>query len=133
MDISLIATLIKRLAAVCLASVVVWHVAQHAGRKQGRAIVHVSQPDVMVEVDDRTFHVGSLKHSPVICDLDPGPHRAEGWRNGRLIGERRFEVEAGREVVVRPSAIAESAAAREPIRSDLAVRTNSPEPARTRN
>jgi hypothetical protein len=138
MDISLIVTLVKRLGMAFLAFVILWHVAQHAGQRRGRAIVHVSQPDVMVDVDDRSFHVGSLTESPVVCDLEPGPHRAEVWRNGRMVGEQRFAVEAGQDIVVYPITVGAVASgpdrsADRAIDADLAVRTPRPSSDPTRD
>jgi hypothetical protein len=102
MDISLIATLLKRLGAICLALVIFWHVTQHAAPRRGKAIVHVSQSDVVVFVDHQNYHISNYAESPVVCDLEPGDHQAQVWRHGILIGEERFTVEAGEEVVVPP-------------------------------
>ena len=102
MDISLIATLARRLGAVCLALVIFWLVARHAGPQRGTAIVHVLQPNVVVAVDDRSYPVESIAQSPVVCDLEPGPHLVKVRQAGLLLGEEEFTIEAGQEVVLCP-------------------------------
>jgi hypothetical protein len=102
MNISLIATLLKRLAAVCFALVVFWHVAHQDPPQRGKAIVHVSQSDVMVLVDQKEHHVPTDGVSPVVCQLEPGNHWAQVWRRGVLLGQVRFTVEAGKDVMIPP-------------------------------
>jgi hypothetical protein len=102
MVISLIASLLKRLGAVCLAFVIIWHVTQHAAPRLGKAIVHVSQSDVVVIVDQRDYSVRTFAESPVICELEPGDHTVQVWRRGVLLGEEHFTVESGKETVVAP-------------------------------
>ena len=111
MDISLIATLAKRVGAVCLAMVIFWHVVRHAGPRQGTAIVHVPQSNVVVAVDDQSYHVESIAQSPLVCDLEPGSHVVKLRHGGLLLGEEDFTVEAGKEVVVCPFHRLEAAAA----------------------
>ena len=95
MDISLIATLARRLGAVCLALVIFWLVARHAGPQRGTAIVHVLQPNVVVAVDDRSYLVESIAQSPVVCDLEPGPHRGEGAVRRGVAGRGRVHRRGG--------------------------------------
>jgi hypothetical protein len=102
MDISLIATWMKRLGAVCLGLVILWHVSHPAAPRRGKAIVHVLESNVSVIIDRLEFLVPSLSRSPVICELDAGLHLAQVWRDGVLLGEERFLVEPGREVVISP-------------------------------
>jgi hypothetical protein len=124
MDISLIATLLKRLGAVCLAFVIFWHVTHHAPPRRGKAIVHVSQGDVVVIVDQLNYRVPTSSESPIVCYLEPGPHKAQVWRHGRLLGETHFAVGPGEDRVIpafdRPDADTDAAndrpvAAAEPI------------------
>jgi hypothetical protein len=109
MDISMIATLLKRAVAVCLAFVIFWHVTPHAAPRRGKAIVHLSQPDVLVFVDHVEYHVRSVADSPIVCDLEPGDHRLQVWRHGALLDEERFVVESGKDVVVSALAHADVA------------------------
>jgi hypothetical protein len=103
MIISMIATLLKRLGAVCLAFVIFWHVTQHAGPRRGKAIVQVPDTDdIVVAVDQRNYHVRTPEETPVVCDLEPGTHIVQVWRRGVLRGEEHFIIEAGKEVVIAP-------------------------------
>ncbi len=108
MNISLIATLVKRLGAVCLTFVILWHVAQHTGLRRGTVVVHVTQQDVMVDVDEQRYHVGSIVQSPLVCELEPGHHVAEVWRSGVLLGEESFTIEPGKDVIICPAGLAAS-------------------------
>lgn len=112
MAISMLATWLKRLGAVCLAFVIFWHVSQHAAPRRGQAIVHVSQPQVLVLIDHQEYFVPTFADSPVVCDLEPGEHRVQVWKHGVLLGEEDVQIEAGKEVVVSPfdgSAVAKAA------------------------
>jgi len=102
MVISMIATLLKRLGAVCLAFVIFWHVTHASAPRRSRAIVHVSQPGVMVIVDHANYRIRSIAESPVICELEPGDHRAQVWRDGVMVGEEHFTVEPGKDLVLPP-------------------------------
>ncbi len=138
MDISLIATLVKRLGAVCLAFVILWHVAQHAGPRRGKAIVHVLRPDVVVVVDHREYRVESIAESPVVCELEPGEHVAQVRHGAALLDEQSFTIEPGKDVIVclpdgRPAhariATARPASTTSPIpASGLAIDTRRPSP-----
>jgi hypothetical protein len=143
MNISLIATLMKRLGAVCLAFVILWHVAQHAGPRRGKAIVHVTRPDVVVVVDHFEHPIESIAQSPVVCDLEPGDHVAQIKHHDMLLDEQTFTIEPGQEAIVclsdhKPahSDIAEArpAPAAKPIRSaGLAIDTRRPRPNHAHN
>jgi hypothetical protein len=102
MVISLIATSLKRLGAVCLIFVILWHVVLHAGPQEGTAIVHVSRPDVDVSIDNRSYHVDSMEESPLVCELPPGVHEVKVSVDGLILGEESFTVEPGKEVVMSP-------------------------------
>jgi hypothetical protein len=143
MDISLIATLVKRLGAVCLAFVILWHVAQHAGPRRGKAIVHVTRPDVEVVVDHLEYRLESIAQSPLVCELDPGEHVARIRHGEHLLDEQTFTIEPGKEAVVclsdrKPAhtyiAEARPAPTAKPIRAaGLAVHTRRPKRDHARN
>ncbi len=131
MILTLIATLVKRLGAVCIAFVILWHVAHHAGPSRGKAFVHVSRPDVHVVIDYRDFPVESLDESPVVCDLEPGTHVARIKQGKIMLDEQTFTIEPGKETVLylrdhypRPVADAHPVPRSADIRSaDLAIGT----------
>jgi hypothetical protein len=104
MLISLIATTVKRLGAVCLAFVVLWHVGRHAGPQAGEAIVHVPRPGVIVSVDYRSYRIDSSADSPVVCELAPGTHTVKVLRDDLLLSEQDFTIEAGKQVILYPVA-----------------------------
>jgi hypothetical protein len=112
MNISWIAALVKGVGAVCLTFVILWHFVPHAGPQRGKAIVHVPQPDVMVEVDEQRYHVGSMEESPVVCEVEPGHHLAIVRGSGKLLWAGSFVVEAGEEVEVHADIRRASAAAK---------------------
>jgi hypothetical protein len=104
MLISLIATTVKRLGAVCLAFVVLWHVGRYAGPQAGEAIVHVARHGVIVSVDNRSYRIDSIGDSPVVCELAPGTHTVKVYRDELLLSDEDFTVEAGKQVVLFPIA-----------------------------
>jgi hypothetical protein len=141
MNISLIAVLVKRLGAACLTFVILWHVTQHAGSRRGKAIVHVYQPGIMVQVDQQTYHVGAIAESPVVCELEPGPHTVALWRSETLVGVESFAVEPGEEVVLCPHErqmdVASMDRSPQPVlgvdAASLADRSSRPDPGHARN
>jgi hypothetical protein len=105
MAISMIASLLKRVVAICLAFVIFWHITHHdrpAAARTGRAIVNVPASNVRVILDLREFAVGSPAESPLVCELEPGVHRARVLRGAVLLAEESFEVQPGREVEITP-------------------------------
>jgi hypothetical protein len=143
MDISLIATLVKRLGAVCLAFVIFWHVAQHGGPRQGKAIVHVSRPDVVVAVDHIDHPVDSTAPSPLVCELGPGKHVAQMLHGDSLLDEQSFIIEPGQAATVylsdhvparfRMAKAGPEETARDIRSTDLAVDTHRPRPNHAHN
>lgn len=102
MVISLIATTVKRLGAVCLAFVLLWHLVRHSGAEVGKAVVYAPRAGVLVSIDHRTYRIDSLKDSPVVCELNPGVHVVQVRRNELLLGEENFTVAPGKSVAVFP-------------------------------
>ena len=103
MVISFIATWFKRLGAVCLVFVVFWHLTSRDAPRRGKAMVHLALADhAMVWIDRQLYRIDSSKDTPVVCDLAPGRHVAQAWRNGFMEGEEAFTVEPGRVAIVGP-------------------------------
>jgi len=102
MVISLIATTVKRLGVICLALVLLWHLARLSGAEVGKAIVYAPRAGVLVSIDNRTYPIASLADSPVVCELSPGVHLVQVRRNELLLGEEDFIVEPGKAVSVFP-------------------------------
>jgi hypothetical protein len=139
MILSLIATLVKRLGAVCIVFVILWHVTDHTGPRRGKAVVHVSRPDVHVVIDYRDFPVASIAQSPVVCELEPGNHVASVRHGKVMLDEQSFSIDPGQEIVLHlEDHFPRSAASRPAPRSvdiksaGLAVETSRRRPGRAR-
>jgi hypothetical protein len=103
MVISFIATWFKRLGAICLAFVILWHLTAHGAPTRGKVMVHLKSADkALVLIDQRSYPVESGAQAPVVCDLAPGRHVAQVWRHGFLEGEEAFMVEPGRVAIIGP-------------------------------
>jgi hypothetical protein len=102
MVISVIATTVKRLGVICMALVLLWHLARLSGAEMGKAIVYAPRAGVLVSIDNRTYRIDSLADSPVVCELSPGVHIVQVRRDELLLGEEDFTVEPGKEVSVFP-------------------------------
>jgi hypothetical protein len=103
MVISFIATWFKRLGANCLAFVILWHLTSHDAPRRGKAMVHLASPDhAVVSIDHDLYRVNSAADTPVVCELAPGRHVAQVWRNGFLVGEQAFTIEPGRVAIIGP-------------------------------
>src|SRR5271166_2706242 len=92
--------LAKRVGALILGTVVLWPVAKHEDRSNGRAIVHVSAAPVDVTVDDAVYPIESLYQTPVVCELGPGCHVARMLRDGLVLYEEEFTITAGQDVIL---------------------------------
>jgi hypothetical protein len=92
--------LAKRVGALLLGAVILWEVSVHCGATQGRAIVHVSTPQVEVAVDSARYRIETLWETPIVCDLRPGRHSVRMFRSGRVVYEEEFTIAAGQEVIL---------------------------------
>jgi hypothetical protein len=95
----LIATL-KGIASLALGGAILTMVAQHSGRREGVAYIHVATTGVDVTVDDLVYRVASLEETPIVCALPPGPHALRMSRAGAALYEEQFVLEPGGELVV---------------------------------
>jgi hypothetical protein len=90
----------KPLAGLAVGSAILWQVAMHSGPPNCTAYVHVSSDRVDVIVDKTTFHVASRWETPIVCELSPGKHTLQMTRNGKMLYEEEFSLNAGGEVVL---------------------------------
>ena len=90
----------KAVGAVVLGGAILWEVALHCGPLQGTVYVHVSGGDCDVAVDDATYHVKTLWETPIVCELEPGRHIVRMSRDGRVVFEQEFSIDAGEEIVL---------------------------------
>jgi hypothetical protein len=93
-------SLARRAAAAVLGGVVLWQVAEHCGSTSSRAIVHVSNADVDVTIDDARYHVEAPWEAPIVCVLRPGSHTLRMLRGGRVVCEEEFALASGEERIL---------------------------------
>jgi hypothetical protein len=94
-------SLTQRVGGLLLGSVILWQVARFSMARRGRAVVHVSMPDVIVTIDDARYRVNKLWDSPIICELRPGRHTARMIQGGRVLYQEEFTIGSGEELVLR--------------------------------
>jgi hypothetical protein len=62
--------------------------------------VHVERGCGDLNVDDATYHIKSLWETPVVCNLELGRHVVTLSRDGRIVYEEKFSLDAGEELVL---------------------------------
>jgi hypothetical protein len=89
------------ISGACLfgAAVLSW-VSMNAGPNLGTALIHVTEPDVVVCVGDRTFVITDRRNAPIECDLPAGRHTLSMKRFGETLYQENFELERGGEVIL---------------------------------
>lgn len=118
MNISLMAVFAKRLMAVCVVSLIVWHVTHFGSAPRGKAIVYASRPNDVVVVNDHDYLVESLER-PLVCNLESGKHLLRVKRGQLLIAEEEFTIEPDKEVILIPRVRINLASPRTPPKPDL--------------
>lgn len=105
---------------VCvLAGTMLWWIAAQAGESTGTVTVHVTTPDVVVEVGDVTFKVGSNNYTPFVCELPTGEHQITMRRGNTVLYSDTFKLEGGEDQILTtwrmpaPMDMAQAEAARE--------------------
>jgi hypothetical protein len=91
---------LKMLSALALGGAVLWEVALHCGPPHGTIYVHVGRGCGDLNVDDASYHIKSLWETPVVCNLEPGRHVVTLSRDGRIVYEEKFPLDAGEELVL---------------------------------
>lgn len=84
---------------ICGGVVLCW-VASQAGPRTGTAVVHVTEPNVAVNIGGQMFQVGETIHMPLICDLPAGAHRLTMTRGTTVLYAENFSIEGGEEHVL---------------------------------
>jgi hypothetical protein len=101
MNIGLIALLAKRLIAVCVVSLIVWHVTHFGSAPRGRVLVFAPRQNDVVIIDAQDYPVESLER-PLVCDLESGQHVLRVKRGQLTVAEEEFTIEPEKELVVIP-------------------------------
>ena len=62
--------------------------------------MHVSTTPVLVSIDDAIYRVESLYESPVVRELRPGGHVVRMLRDGRVLYQEEFQINASEDTVL---------------------------------
>jgi hypothetical protein len=98
--IALISNLLRAMAACVLGGGVLWWVVEHAGPAQGTVVVHVTEADVTLSIDDDDFRIEGWLLKPIECTLPAGSHILRMKRGGRLLYKESFVLERGEEKIL---------------------------------
>lgn len=95
--------LVSRVVKVALGTILAvamlgWIVSRVGG--PGKAVIHVTEPDVVVRVDGLEFAVGARRYDPIVLELRQGPHSVTMWRGDERLYEGEFRVGADDDAVV---------------------------------
>lgn len=102
MVISLIATIAKRLGALCVAFVIFWHLFQFIGPREATVVVRVPEPGVVVTIDHRSYPATTASESTVVSQLQPGRHLLEMTNGELVLVDEPFDVQPGQDMVLDP-------------------------------
>lgn len=83
-----------------LGGALLWWVAGSAGPNRGTAIVHVSEPDVVVSIGPRHYAIEGMRHLPIECELPAGEYALEMRRDGEVLMREDFEIRPGEDSVL---------------------------------
>jgi hypothetical protein len=97
-DVLAVAT--RLVGASTLAAGVFWQVAEHAGRRECVAYVHVMEPRVDVTIDDEAYRIEGFESAPIVSQLRPGRHTLKMSRRGQILYKEEFSLRAGEEIVL---------------------------------
>ena len=87
-------------AGVMSSFVVLGVVAGDSGPVTGEVVVHLMEPDVVVEVGGETWHVGPEPGPPVVLQVPRGRHTLVVSRRGETLHREEFTVEGGQTVAL---------------------------------
>jgi hypothetical protein len=93
-------TILGKLGGCLLGGALLSLVAMLSGPRTGTAIVHVTEPGVVVSVGGQTFHVGDDPYTPLVCDLPAGEHRLTMTRGAALLYGETFSLRGGEERIL---------------------------------
>ena len=92
--------LAKVVGSSLLTLVTLGWIVEHAGPPSGRAVVHVTESDVTVQVGGNTYEFAERPLEPIVCELRPGKHELTMTRDGRVLYEQTFRIRRGESVVL---------------------------------
>jgi hypothetical protein len=77
-----------------------WYVAANVGPRTGRAFVHVTEANVVVNVGGVVFQVEERIFAPLVCELPAGEHRLVMSRGSTELYSEVFTLREGAEAVL---------------------------------
>jgi hypothetical protein len=77
-----------------------WWVAAQSGSQQGSVVIHVTEPNVTVSLDDRVFRIGANHYNPIACELPAGEHLLRMTRGRSLLYAESFTLRKGEDRVL---------------------------------
>jgi|GEM_PF-4916063 len=90
--------IVNRVGALLLGGAFLWQVVEHVGPFQCEAVIHVSESNADMMIDNVTYRVGNVpRETPIVCELAPGQHRLIMHRSGKLLYEKEFSLKPGEE------------------------------------
>ena len=95
--------LIKTMATLALAAVVFAWVVQNSGSPYGNVVVHVTEANVEITLDDFRILIRERRSTPITLQLPPGQHCLRMIRDQQTLYEERFILKRDEEVVLTAS------------------------------
>ena len=79
---------------------ILWQVAEHAGRADGEAVIHVCEPGAIVLVDGYEYPAIPRPGDPIVYPLRPGSHTLSMTREDRVLYQETFTLDPGETIVL---------------------------------
>jgi hypothetical protein len=90
----------RRVGTCLIGAVVLWQVAERAGRGDGEAVIHVAEPGAVVMIDGYDYPLDPVPGVPIVCALRPGSHTLSMSLEGRVVCNETFTLDPGGHVVL---------------------------------
>ncbi|MFO0954494.1 MAG: hypothetical protein U0835_25705 [Isosphaeraceae bacterium] len=97
---TVLAAATKVVGTLGVSCVLLGHVAEHSGPRECEAVIHVTETDVTVFVDDAPYRSETWSDTPLSLLLEPGRHTLRMSRQGRTLSEETFTLRPGQHAVL---------------------------------
>jgi hypothetical protein len=97
---SLAILVVRRAVAFAFAALFLWQVAERAGPPGCDAIVHVTEPDVEIRLDNTSYRVDGWMRTPFVFKLHSGHHTLSMQRGRQLLQELEFSLSPGETTIL---------------------------------
>ncbi|WZO99036.1 hypothetical protein EP7_000628 [Isosphaeraceae bacterium EP7] len=95
MSYKLISAGVRAAGALLLGGVILWQVAERSVPPGGETVIHVTEAEVDVFLDDSHYRVDTQVDSPIVRELAPGWHTLRMMKDGEVLYDRPFEIVRG--------------------------------------